>query len=322
MGCVEQRFYDDVGVSSTPPVAADLPPDSQVVARLLREHAPHLAEMPVRPSRVSGSSNWVFRIGNSYAIRLPRSDEYIADLMNEVRWLPQLAPDLSVPVPTVIAAGPASETFPRPWAIVSWIPGELPLALDPSQQALLAQSLGGFLQSLHAVDTSQSPAGPERWSYRCGEPVTDMIDGWADHAAEKLADLFDPTNVREAWRRLRDVPAATRAPCWVHTDLSEENLLTHHDGTLAGVIDFGGIGVGDPSVDMLYAWSLFDSPARELFRVACGADAQTWSRARAWTFVGPGLLTIANYRHTMPARVSRLISMVETAAAEVDIQLR
>ena len=114
----------------------------------------------------------------------------------------------------------------------------------------------------------------------------------------------------------------TEAACWVHTDLSEENLLAHHDGRLAGVIDFGGIGVGDRSVDLLYAWSVFDAPAREVLRVSSGADEDTWTRARAWAFVGPGLLTIANYRRTMPARTERLTSMVETVAAEVDVQLR
>ena len=57
-------------------------------------------------------------------------------------------------------------------------------------------------------------------------------------------------------------------PCWVHADLSAENILVHSDGGLAGVIDFGGLGVGDRSVDLLYAWSLLDAPARDLLRTA------------------------------------------------------
>jgi aminoglycoside phosphotransferase (APT) family kinase protein len=277
--------------------------------------------MPVRMSPASGSSNWVFRIGNELAIRLPRSDYYVAALMKEVRWLPLLAPNVPTAVPDIVAVGQPSETFPRPWTVVSWVPGDSPLALDSSRQTRLAESLGQFLQSLHQVDTAEVPAGQE-WGYRCGEPVTDTIDQWADQAAATLADLFDPAGVREAWRRLRDVPAATKAACWVHTDLSEENLLTHHDGRLAGVIDFGGLGIGDRSADLLYAWSIFDAPARDVLRGSAEADDETWIRARAWAFVGPGLLTIANYRHTMASRTDRLISMVETIAAEVGIQLR
>lgn len=256
------------------------------------------------------------------AIRLPRSDGYSADLENEVLWLPRLAPELAYPVPEIIVAGQPSETFGRPWAVVSWVPGELPLHLDSAQQLRLAASLGQFVQSLHRIEIGDLASGAGPWGYRCGEPVTDTIDRWAEHAAEDLSDIFDRSAVRQAWRRLRDVPPASQPPCWVHTDLSEENLLTLQDGSLCGVIDFGGIGVGDRSVDLLYAWSIFDTTAREAFRLACAVDDHTWTRARAWAFVGPGLLTIAHYRRTLPERVERLGWMVERVAAEVGVQLR
>lgn len=303
-------------------VPADVAPSARLVASLLREQAPHLSDLHVRPSRTSGSSNWVYRLGEALAVRLPRSDAYVADLANELRWLPALAPHLPVPVPDVVLEGAPSAAFPRPWAVVSWLPGELPLALDAAQQGLLAESLGEFLQHLHRVRTDGAAAGPEHRGYRCGEPVTDVIDGWADRAAAALADVFDPSSVREAWRRLREVPPASGQPAWVHTDLSVENLLVHQDGALAGVIDFGGVGVGDRSVDLLYAWSTFEAPARETLRRTSEADDATWRRARAWAFVGPGLLTIATYRHTMPTRAQRLIAGVETVAAEVGVRLR
>ena len=188
-----------------------------------------------------------------------------------------------------------------------------------------------FLQSPWATSSRAStrstpptfPPEAEHWGYRCGEPVTDTIDRWAEHAAAELADLFDPTSVREAWRRLRDVPEATEAACWVHTDLSEENLLAHH-GRATGRGDRlrrhrRRRPVRGPALRVEH---LRRPCSGELLRVASGADDATWTRARAWAFVGPGLLTIAHYRHTMPSRVDRLTSMVETVAAEVDIQLR
>lgn len=297
-------------------------PDTRVVTRLLRDQAPHLADLPIRMSPTSGSSNWVFRLGDALAVRLPRTDEYVPGLLTEVRWLPHLAPHVVSPVPEVVALGEPSEAFPRPWAVVTWLSGELPLVLDEAQQARFAETLGAFLRSLHAVDTAGAPRGADHWGYRCGEPVTDRIDQWAEQAATALADVLDPAGVREAWRRLRRVPAATQPACWVHTDLSSENVLVHEDGRVAGVIDFGGLGVADRSVDLLYAWSLLDAPARDVLRVASGSDDATWSRARAWAFVGPGLVTIAGYRHAMPARTERLTSMVVAVAAEVGIALR
>lgn len=264
----------------------------------------------------------MFRLGDSHAVRLPRSDRYVGDLVKEVRWLPRLGPALSTPVPEIEFVGEPSDLFPRHWAVVSWVQGDPPIGLDSRQQADLAETLGRFLEDLHAVDASGIPGGAEHWGYRSGEPVTETIDAWADDAANRLSDMFDPARVRQAWRRLREVPPATTPPCWIHTDLSSENMLIRPDGRLAGVIDFGGLGIGDRSVDMLYAWSLFDAPARDVLRAASGADEATWTRARAWAFVGPGLLTIASYRQVLPERTRQLTAMVETIAAEVGVPLQ
>ena len=57
--------------------------------------------------------------------------------------------------------------------------------------------------------------------------------------------------------------AAERAtPRWYHGDLAAENLLVR-DGALAAVLDFGGLSVGDPTVDLVVAWEVLDPPARE-----------------------------------------------------------
>lgn len=66
---------------------------------------------------------------------------------------------------------------------------------------------------------------------------------------------------------------------------------------------------------------MFDEAAREVLRKESEVDDTTWLRARAWAFVGPGLLTIEGYRHSMPERTARLITMVEAVAAEVGVSL-
>ncbi|WP_460741256.1 aminoglycoside phosphotransferase family protein [Mariniluteicoccus endophyticus] len=297
------------------------PPSPDLVARLVAEQAPHLADLPVRPSADEGSSNWVFRLGDDLAVRLPRSAAYAESIRTETRFLPRIAPGVGVRVPEVVHAGVPSPEFPWDWAVVSWIAGERPNNLTADQQQALAADLGRFVRELHAVDASGVPVGPKTWGYRCGEPVTDETDRWVDQAALALADQFDPAAVREAWCRVRDVPRSTSPPCWVHTDLSAENLLVDADGHLAGVIDFGAMGVGDGSVDLLYAWSLFDAPARQTLRQTTGADDATWARARAFAFAGPGLLTLNEYRATMPERAARLTRMVRAIAAEVGLEL-
>ena len=150
---------------------AGVVPDARLVTRLLREQAPELVDLPVRASAASGSSNWVFRLGDAMVVRLPRSEAYVPDLVTEVRWLPHVAPQAVSPVPEVIAVGAPSGAFPHPWAVLSWIPGELPVALDAAQQARFAGTLGAFLRSLHAVEVTDAARGAGSASYRCGEPA-------------------------------------------------------------------------------------------------------------------------------------------------------
>src|SRR5207248_5957682 len=82
-------------------------------------------------------------------------------------------------------------------------------------------------------------------------------------------------------------PAWNDAPVWVHADLYPVNLLARH-GRLAAVIDFGGLGIGDPAIDMLSAWAWLTAQARDLFRAGVNADDATWERGRGWA-LGLGL---------------------------------
>lgn len=292
-----------------------------LVARLLRDQAPWLDGLAIHTGAAQGSSNWVFRVGNDLAVRLPRSEEYSRDLSTEVAWLPKIHSATTTPVPELVLAGQPSSLFPKPWAVVTWLDGDRPGDLGPDAQHVLATDLAKFLVQLHDVDVSGAPVGAEHWGYRCGEPVTETVDEWAEVAAAGLGDVFDPSAVREAWQRVRAVPSRSTAPCLVHTDLSDENLLVHATGHVAGVVDFGGLGVGDRAVDLIYAWSLFDEPARQTLREVTSTDDATWLRARAYAFVGPGLLTLLNYRGTMPGRAARLTRLVRSIAAEVGVDL-
>ena len=73
----------------------------------------------------------------------------------------------------------------------------------------------------------------------------------------------------------------TGRPVWFHGDIATGNLLLR-DGRLAAVIDFGTSGVGDPSCDVVIAWTTLPAAAREAFRRCLDVDDSTWSRGRGW----------------------------------------
>lgn len=237
-------------VSPSEAPAADVVPQPDDITRLLREQAPRLADLPVRAIPASGSSNWVFRLGERWAVRLPRTDAHVSDLLNEVRWLPRLAAGLPAPVPRVVAVGEPSEVCPRPWIVVSWLSGDRPARLDAPAQSRFARTLGEFLCALHEVDTGGVPAGAAHGGYRCGEPVTDTIDEWADRAATALADLFDEAAVREAWRRLRD-GAIAWVVGWSLTLFDSGEVVGANIG--AGLVAFAAVAV------VSLVWSCLDA---------------------------------------------------------------
>ena len=44
--------------------------------------------------------------------------------VKEVRWLPVIAPHVSLAVPEIVATGEPGEAYPFPWAVVRWLAGE------------------------------------------------------------------------------------------------------------------------------------------------------------------------------------------------------
>ena len=81
------------------------------------------------------------------------------------------------------------------------------------------------------------------------------------------------------------------------------------------MLDFGGLAIGDPTIDLHGAWELFDRPARERFRQKMGASKIEWLHGRAWA-LAVVLMPFPSYWHTMPRRVTDRLAMARAALAE------
>jgi aminoglycoside phosphotransferase (APT) family kinase protein len=68
-------------------------------------------------------------------------------------------------------------------------------------------------------------------------------------------------------------------------------------GLLNAVIDFGCAGIGDPSCDLVIAWTFLDEVARDIFRPAVMLDTAAWKRARGWA-VWKATITLVQLRDT------------------------
>ncbi|MEY9863964.1 aminoglycoside phosphotransferase (APT) family kinase protein [Catenulispora sp. GAS73] len=257
--------------------------DAALVGQLLAEQFPQWADLAIRRVESTGTDNAMFRIGGELCVRLPRIDGAVGSLRREQRWLPRLAARVPLAVPVPLAVGEPSAEYPYPWSVLPWIAGE-PATRQRLAEGLIdpvaaAVDLAGFLKSLHAADTAGAPAPV---AGRRGSPITGRDETVRAMVAE-LGDLGAPLDapaVLAAWDRVMATPAWSGAPVWIHADLQGGNLLAR-DGRLAAVIDFAP-SLGDPAVDLLPAWNLFEGDARAAFRAALGVDDDTWERGRGW----------------------------------------
>ena len=91
--------------------------DVELVEVLLAQQHPNLATLPVRPCE-GGFDNYMFRLGESFAVRLPRSATAARLLANEQRWLITLSDRLPLQIPVPIRVGQPGFGFPWRWSVV------------------------------------------------------------------------------------------------------------------------------------------------------------------------------------------------------------
>lgn len=267
--------------------------DESLIRQLIAEQFPEWVGLPVTPVRPGGTDNTLFRLGRGMVVRLPRVAGAGEDVGKEYRWLPRLSGRLPLPVPVPLAVGEPGAGFPYPWSVHRWMTGRDAVREPVADPLDAATRLGGFVAAMRGFDGAGGPP-----SFR-GGPLG-ALDGAVRAAIDDLnaQGLVDPDAATAVWQRALAARPWEGPPVWTHSDLHPANLLVRK-GRLAGVIDFGGLGVGDPACDMLPAWTLLTAATRDAFRAASGADDATWARGRGWGLCF-GLGGVRIHRHTNP----------------------
>ena len=266
--------------------ADELDVDETLVRSLLAEQFPGWADLPLERAG-DGTVNVIYRLGEELSVRIPRRDGPETEDDLEFRWLPLLAPQLPVAIPRPVARGRPGAGYPWFWSVHTWLQGDLPTG------PLAVADVAGLVSALQRIEL---PGAPEP-AYGRGRPLADR-DAYVRAALERV----DAPGALELWERAVSAPGWEHEPVWVHADLDRRNVLVR-DGRLAAVLDWGGVGVGDPAVDVMVAWKLVDAEERERFRELVGVDDATWLRAQGWV-VSQALSALGYYTlDTNPAIV-------------------
>jgi aminoglycoside phosphotransferase (APT) family kinase protein len=260
--------------------------------KLLRDHAPELADRPVRPVDSGGTVSAVFRVGDDLALRIPLKP--FGGELREPHVLAVLAPHLPVAVPQ-----PYAHDAERGWTIQQWLPGTTPSS-DGRGGRALADDLIAVLEALRRVPTAGAGAAPRsRWP-----------DAEVQAAITAAADELDPATTRAVWERLSAAAPWRRPPVWVHGDLLPGNLLVR-GGRLVGLIDFDLAGVGDPACDLMVVWHVLGPASRAHVRRRLRLDDDTWHRGAAWA-LAQALIALPYYRHTNPTMAASARHAIRT----------
>ncbi len=277
--------------------------DAALVERLVATQFPEWEALDVVPVEAHGWDNRTYRLGAELSVRLPTAASYAPAVLKEHRWLPVLGPQLPLPVPEPVGLGVPGESYPYHWSVRRWLEGE------PAHPGLIEDSCGfaadlaGFLCRLRTLDTDGAPLAGAHSFFRGAHPAA--YDGETRRCLAQLDGVIPADRAGAVWE---EALASTwqGPPVWFHGDVAAGNLLVR-GGRLNAVIDFSTCGVGDPTCDLVIAWTLLDEPARRTFRRETGLDEDTWARARGWALWKTLLGLLGNPAAREPGSVERRV---------------
>lgn len=255
--------------------------DSDIARRMIHDQFPQYLHEEIVPVEASGTVNAIFRIGSRKAARFPLRAMEPAEcaelLRSEAEAMSEMSQLCPFPTPRTIGIGEAGPLFPMPWTVQTWIDGDIATPTGLSGSASFALDLVRLVTSLR-----QGNVRGRRFDGRGrGGSLADH-DDWMKACFSKSEGLLDVARLRRMWAGFRELPSAG-PDVMSHKDLIPANLLVRGE-RLIGVLDGGGFGPADPSLDLVVAWHLLDRERRAVFRDAIQADELEWKRGAAWAF--------------------------------------
>jgi aminoglycoside phosphotransferase (APT) family kinase protein len=197
------------------------------------------ARYGVRPDAIrevpGGVANRAFALGDQLFLRIPRSQEFEADLLKEVVVIP-VARAAGVRTPAIVDFDDTRALVDAPYMVVERV-----LATDlvdsPAEDRRLWSELGEQVRLLHDVKHQQLVGVPVQ-EYGDPRPTVDRLatSGFIDAGtANWLQAWFD----RLATSLDREAPKVL-----LHGDLAPQNLLVDQTGRYRALIDWGDAAWG------------------------------------------------------------------------------
>lgn len=254
----------------------------ETVRELVDQQFPQWRDRAVRAFVSQGTDHALFRIGEDFVARFPLQPGDVEaarrSLESEAAAASELLGRTRFPTPEPIALGEPGAGYPMPWSVQTWLPGTVATQSDPGESVAFAHDLAELISGVRAIDTrgrtfSGNGRGGDLPSH----------DEWMETCFEHSEGLLDVPRLRRMWAQLRALPRGDAEDVMNHGELIPGNILVA-DGRLAGVLDVGGFGAADPSLDLVAAWHLLEAGPRQVLRDDLDCADLEWERGKAWAF--------------------------------------
>ena len=191
----------------------------------------------------------------------------VADEAARLHWLAG-----RVPTPRVIAT---AQEHGSAWLLTEALPGLCAGAFikaDRRRASAVARTVASFLRRLHALPTGDCPFDSS---------VTSWLPVVRGLVADGLVDADDFDDEHAGWSpervlaKVEEMAPHEQGRVVVHGDFSLGNLIIGEDGEVAGCIDVGRLGVGDPYRAIFIGWrdlGGFGPDAQQAFLEALGIE--------------------------------------------------
>lgn len=266
--------------------------NKELAENLIEIQCPRYFHEAISQLTLSGTENVMFTLGEDKLIRLPRIEEAVHSLEKESKWLPALGGNLNISIPKVIFNGKPSNSYPFPWLIISKLEGKDVSSENPLDDNSACEDLAQFILNLRSIPAKDGPA--------CSRG---MSLSYRDKAVRKsillLEEEYDTKLLTNLWESSLSVSEWRKEPFWLHGDIHRGNILVK-SGKISAILDFGLCGIGDPSCDLMAAWTLLNTKARRKFFSLLNADSDSIKKARGWA-LSMGILGYPYYRETNPS---------------------
>jgi len=219
----------------------------------IRANFPELSIVSAEINR-DGQYNDVLIANEALVFRFAKVQAAIETLRREVAILHHLQDQISLPIPNPSYVNIDTKVIGEVFVGYSMIPG-IPLWCEnfrkithPDVRQRMAIQLATFLQELHQVPVEelgvelQIEDQPAYWAEMYAQIQEKLYAYMRANARQEISEHFE--------KFIIDLEADEFRPKLRHGDFGTGNILFDSESeSIAGIIDFGSVGLGDPAVD-------------------------------------------------------------------------